>query len=326
MLPEMGGTQKFQAAREAVTGLINELPDNAEVALRAYGHRKNARQEGADQDTELLLPMQKLNRQAFAAKLNALRPRGKTPLALSLREAAKDLAGTARDKDKPVTLVLLTDGGEDTRPRQDPLAAADEVGKLESLNFQIVGFDINRADWDEQLQGMAARGRGTYLPASEAASLARDLRSAVFRVPDTFVVTTAKGQPVFKAQFGTTKALPEGKYRFQTTFAGKLYSQDFWVNTDSTTAVVFDASNTAKDKSGQAVAEGGRAPARRPARDAEADADAADAPDAAPQTRTPARPPANTNATAKKKFCAECGKPLAPGAKFCPNCGAKVAG
>lgn len=334
MLPEMGGKQKFEAAREAVAALVKELPDNAEVALRAYGHRKNARQEGADLDTELVVPMGKLNRPAFMAKLNALKPRGKTPLALSLREAIKDVGNAANDPEKPVTLVLLTDGGEDTRPRQDPLAAADEAGKLKGLNFQIVGFDINRSDWDEQLRGMAGRGGGQYLPAAESKALARDLRSAVFRVPDTFLVTTAKGQPVMRAGFGTTKVLPEGKYRFATTFAGKQYTQEFWINTDSTTAVVFDASKQATDKSGQAVAERGNARPRRPAAapdeesaaDAAPEAEAEAEADAVPARPRPRRAPANTAPAAKKRFCTECGKPVTAGAKFCPSCGAKVTG
>ena len=41
----MDGRQKFQIARDAVVALVDALPDNAQVALRAYGHRKNARQE-----------------------------------------------------------------------------------------------------------------------------------------------------------------------------------------------------------------------------------------------------------------------------------------
>jgi Ca-activated chloride channel family protein len=326
----MNGTQKFQIARDAVTTLVNELPDNAEVALRAYGHRKNARQEGADEDTELLLPMRKLDRAALAAKLKALRARGKTPMAMSLREAAKDLSSYAGDKNNPVTLVLLTDGGEDTRPRQDPLGAADAVGKLAGVNFQLVGFDINRPDWAEQLQAMADRGNGQYLPASESATLLRELRSAVFRVPDTFTVADAKGRPVMKAAFGTTKSLREGKYSFLTEFGGKQYAQDFWINTEATTAIVFDASKIGVDKSGRAVAEAGRGANRRPAADDRADAEAGtDEPAPAPPTagRTPPRnaPGANTTA-AKKKFCTECGKPIGPGVKFCPNCGAKVAG
>ena len=300
MLPEIDGKPKFEIAREAVASLVESLPDNAEVALRVYGHRRHARMEDADQDTELIVQMNKLDRRAFGSKLAALRPRGKTPLALSLREAAKDLSGFARDEKKPVTVVLLTDGGEDTRPRQDPLAAADEIAKLPGINLQVVGFDINREDWTEQLQGIARRGKGQYLTAAKADALLRELKSAVFRVPDTFFVTTAKGQPVFQSTFGTEKALPEGKYQFTTNYGGRKYSEPFWINTEATTAIVFDASKVGTDRSG-AVADAG--------------ADTAPAP--APTKPAPA---------GAKKFCTSCGKPLTGAVKFCPHCGAKVDG
>jgi curli biogenesis system outer membrane secretion channel CsgG len=54
-------------------------------------------------------------------------------------------------------------------------------------------------------------------------------------------------------------------------------------------------------------------------RDNSADADAAPAPAA----KTPAGT-GKSGAVAAKKFCPECGEPLAAGAKFCPKCGAKV--
>jgi Mg-chelatase subunit ChlD len=305
MLEEIDGKQKFQIAREAVTELINSLPDNAELALRAYGHRRNARQEGADEDSELLIPMGKLDRKVVAAKLAMLRARGKTPLALSLKDAAQDVGRYANDPNKPVTVVLLTDGGEDTRGRQDPVAAAAAMGKQAGISLQVVGFDINRPDWTRQLQGIAASGRGQYLTASKADTLLRELKSAVFRVPDTFVVTTRTGQPVLSAPFGTEKALHEGEYRLTTVFGGKRYSEPFWINTDATTAVVFDASKVGIDKAGQAVAETDAGPAAP-----------APAEDTAP---APVKP-------AGRKFCTNCGAPLAPNAKFCTKCGQKVGG
>ena len=301
MLPEIDGKQKFAIARDAVRALVDSLPENSEVALRAYGHRLNARQEGADEDTELLLPMGKLDRKAFNAKLFPLRARGKTPLALSLKQAAQDLGSYARDDKNPVTVVLLTDGGEDTRARLDPIAEAAALAKLPGLNLQVVGFDINRPDWTQQLQGIARNGGGQYLTAARADSLLRELKAAVFRVPETFVVTTAKGQPVMQAQFGTEKVLPEGQYQFTTAFGGKRFAQPFWINTDATTAIVFDASKLGMDKGGEVVAETDPAPARN------------DAP--------PAPAPA-----AQKKFCTNCGAPLAAGAKFCTKCGTKVGG
>lgn len=300
MLPEIDGKQKFEIARDAVTALVASLPDNAEVALRAYGHRKNARQEGADEDTELLLPMGKLDRKTFATKLATLKARGKTPLALSLKQSAADLASFARDADKPVTVVLLTDGGEDTRGRQDPVASAAALAKLPGLNLQVVGFDINREDWTRQLQGIADSSGGQYLSAAKADALLRELKSAVFRVPDAFVVTTPKGQPLLRAAFGTEKALPEGQYLFTTAFGGQKYSQPFWINTGATTAVVFDAAKIATDKSGEAVADTG---AVEPA---------------------PVDAPAPAVKPGAKKFCTSCGAPLAANAKFCTKCGAKT--
>lgn len=299
MLPEIDGKQKFEIARDAVAGLVATLPDNAEVALRAYGHRLNARQEKADEDTELLVPMGKLDRKAFATKLAPLRARGKTPLALSLKQAAGDLSGFARDKDKPVTVVLLTDGGEDTRARNDPIAAAAEMAKLPGLNLQVVGFDINRPDWTQQLQGIAKAGGGQYLTAAKADTLLRELKSAVFRVPETFVVTTPKGQPVLQAPFGTEKPLPEGEYRFTAAFGGRKYVEPFWINTDATTAVVFDASKVGIEPPAGAVAEKAAEPAET--------------------TAAPA-------AGAKKRFCTSCGAPLTATAKFCAKCGAKAGG
>jgi Mg-chelatase subunit ChlD len=302
MLTEIDGKQKFEIARDAVTGLVASLPDNAEVALRAYGHRLNARQEKADEDTELLLPMGKLDRKSFAAKLATLKARGKTPLALSLTQAASDLSGQARDKDHPVTVVLLTDGGEDTRARNDPVTAAAALAKLPGLQLQVVGFDINRPDWTQQLQGIARSGGGSYLTAAKETALLRELKSAVFRVPESFVVTTMTGQPVLSAAFGTEKVLPEGQYRLTTIFGGRRYAEPFWINTDATTAVVFDASKVGADPGAAAtVAETDTAP---PANDA----GTAPAPAVA----------------AKRKFCTNCGAPLAANAKFCTKCGAKV--
>jgi hypothetical protein len=39
MIDQMDGKPKWDIAREAVGHLIEELPDNSEVALRVYGHR-----------------------------------------------------------------------------------------------------------------------------------------------------------------------------------------------------------------------------------------------------------------------------------------------
>jgi hypothetical protein len=240
MLDQMEGRNKFDVAREAVTTMLADLPDSAEVALRVYGHRKRALEEGADEDTALEFPMAKIDRPKLTALIAKLRPRGKTPLALSLSQAREDLASLSG---QPVTLVLLTDGGEDTRPRRDPVKAAAELHTLAGLTFHIVGFDINQDQWGRQLRDMAGASGGRYWPAARAKSLQRQLRAAVFGIPDDFALYDADSHEVSRGQFGESKTLPEGKYHFKTSFGGRDFQSDLWVNTGSTTAVVFDASH-----------------------------------------------------------------------------------
>jgi hypothetical protein len=240
MLAEMEGKQKFHVAREAVVSLVREMPEGVEMALRVYGHRERAIEDGSSEDTELLLPMGKLEPQVFLGKLEALRARGKTPLARSLLEAREDL--TRMGSEEVIRVILLTDGGEDTLPRQDPLKAAGELAGLKNMELHIVGFDINRPDWGEQLQEMARRSRGRYLAAARGEELLRELRSAVLGSPEGFLVLDGQGNEAARGRFGESKVLPEGKYRLRATFAGRTFEEELWINTEAVTWVTFDGS------------------------------------------------------------------------------------
>jgi Mg-chelatase subunit ChlD len=302
MLAEMGGEQKFDVARRAVTDVIRELPDNSDVALRVYGHRKRAIEPGADEDTELLVRMGKLNKDALLPTLNKLRARGKTPLSLSLKEAVDDLQGVTEDA--PVTLVLLTDGGEDTMARLDPVKAAAAVGELKGVRFTVVGFDVaGREDWSRQLQGMAQAGRGQYIPAANAEALRREVRGAVLGQPEGFAIMDGSGAQVAAGLWGQTVKLPEGRYTMRTIYAGSVFTEHFWINTERTTSVNFDVRNVAAEQ-----ASGAAVPAPAPA----------------PAVAAPTPAPADQPAPPKAKFCSSCGSPVKPGAKFCSGCGAPL--
>ncbi|HVR73603.1 MAG TPA: VWA domain-containing protein, partial [Planctomycetota bacterium] len=310
MLAEMDGKSKWQIARDAVAHLVEDLADNSEVALRVYGHRKRAIDQGASDDTALEIPLRPLVKKDFLAKLDSLRPRGKTPLARSLLEAKRDLGNAAASD--PVTVILLTDGGEDTLPRQDPVRAAAEFGLLEGVRLHVVGFDIGREEWSAQLRAIAGRARGSYWPALQAESLYTELRSAVFGVPAGFAVLDPAGKEAASGPFGKEISLPEGRYVFQTRYGGAEHAEGFWINTDRATSVVFNAARVAglRPVPGDAGPAANAKPAPRPGTK----------PGAAPGDTKPApeKP--------KPMFCTECGKPMKSDAKFCTECGAKVKG
>ncbi len=197
-----------------------------------------------------------------------------------------------------MTVLLVTDGGEDnTKPPMPPLEAAKELGETPGVRWFVVGFDVNRPEWVEQLDGLARSGGGRYLSASDGDALHREMRTAILGTPESFAVHDDGGRPIKSGPFGESLTLPEGKYKFQTTFGGQTFAQEFWINAETTTAITFDAANIAHDKeAAQAPPPAGPAPAVAPA----------------------AAPPAPAN-----QFCTSCGTKLAGGAKFCTACGAK---
>jgi von Willebrand factor type A domain len=241
MLDQLGGVTKFKVARDAVRTLIQSLRDGDEVALRVYGHRKRAIEPEAATDTALEIPIGPLDQHAFLVKLDSLRARGLTPLTLSLEQAFADLEHTSGDKQ--TTVLLLTDGGEDTHPKREPAAAAADLARLPGVELEVIGFDIHREDWSRQLEAIAARGNGHYWPVAHPEDLERHLQTAVLRAPESFRVVDAKGGEAGHGRFGDRLSLPEGRYRFETEYAGKPFSTELWVNTDAVTSVVFDGSH-----------------------------------------------------------------------------------
>ena len=286
MLDEMDGKMKFDVARDSVRALLDRLPDSTQVALRVYGHRKRSIEPGSDEDTALEIPMGPIDRPKLEAKLRSLRSRGKTPLALSLTQAMSDLSGVGPNN--PATVVLLTDGGEDTMPRRDPVKVAREFGTLKGVTFHIVGFDINQEDWGQQLRAMADASGAYYWPAPRGDALASQLCAAVLGKPDGFVVLNQQNRQVAQGNFGQSISLPEGAYTLKAKYARVEYSTHVPIATDATTAVLFDASRASA---------GGGAPA--------------------PSGPQPA-------ALSQRRFCTHCGHALPAGAKFCPNCGQPV--
>lgn len=296
MLDEMDGRLKFDLARDAVSAMLGVLPANAQAALRVYGHRKRSIEPGADDDTELLIPMGEYDPVKFNLTLKSLRSRGKTPMALSLTQAANDIGGSV----EPTTLVLLTDGGEDTMPRRDPVRAAAEFTKFPNVTFHIIGFDVNQEDWNTQLREMATASAAQYWPAPKGDDLNRAMRAALLGDPDYFAVLDAAGKEVHRGKFGDAKRLPEGKYALITPFAGKEFRQNFWINTNAITAVGFDAAQIAHDTSAKTAV-------------------------ASPESKGTSgdKTPSHVSPLVKR-FCVKCGKPLQPGALFCTECGTKV--
>src|SRR5262245_56343603 len=106
MAAHVSGQTRMAVAKQVFSGFVQDLPADANVALRTYG-RKSPSSAKDCKDMELLAPFGTGNRQALQAAVKELRPNGMTPIAASLEAAGKDFAG--KDGQDNI-VVLLTDG------------------------------------------------------------------------------------------------------------------------------------------------------------------------------------------------------------------------
>lgn len=179
-----GGEIKIDAAKKAVTDLLNSLPADYGFACRAYGH-KSPRQEHNCRDTELLAGFGE-KRSLAVTKINALKAMGYTPITYVLQLAAGDFPA-----DDSKTIILVSDGIETCDG--DPCALADSLIKSGiGLVIHTIGFGVEEAA-QAQLQCIAAVTGGRYFGAENWAELKTVLADAVKAEPQDKVEKSGLG-------------------------------------------------------------------------------------------------------------------------------------
>ncbi|MGW2472233.1 vWA domain-containing protein [Streptomyces sp. NPDC001665] len=167
------GRTRMESARAAVSTVVDGLPDGFPTGLRVYGAD---RPQGCT-DTRLVRPVRALDRGALKRAVEGVRPRGDTPIGLSLRKAAEDLPEPADGAIGTRTILLVSDG-EDNCGAPAPCEVAERLGG-EGLGLRIdtVGFQV-KGPAREQLECIARAGNGRYYDAPDADALARQLQRA----------------------------------------------------------------------------------------------------------------------------------------------------
>ncbi len=162
MLRKVEGKAKDAVARQVMTGALQSLTPNARVGLLTFGHRR----KNDCTDLEMLAPIG-TDRAVIAKDVNAIKPKGETPLAESVRMAVEQIKSEEGD----ASVVLVTDGKDECGG--DPCAATREaIAAGVHVRFHVVGFDVSR-DQAAQLQCIAREGKGKYFSASNASQLGR---------------------------------------------------------------------------------------------------------------------------------------------------------
>ncbi|WP_161984413.1 vWA domain-containing protein [Mariprofundus erugo] len=189
MWGQVEGKTKIDLAREAMSGLLKDFPDNTDIGLVAYGHNR----EGDCGDIELLAPLGS-SRADVTKAVTSIQPKGKTPLTKSIQFAAEQL----KNRDAPTAIVVVSDGKESCNA--DPCAAASAItASGVNLKVHVIGFDVKK-DEAEQLQCIAKNGGGKYFSAGNASELTRSFAEVKKEVVEARPVLEKK-EPVSTVLF-----------------------------------------------------------------------------------------------------------------------------
>lgn len=169
MWGRIGNKAKIEIARESIAELIADWDRDVDLGLSAYGHRV----KGDCDDIETLIPVGRSNPATVIDAVDALKPKGKTPLSEAVRRAAREL----RFSEEAATVILVSDGLETCGA--DPCAVAEEL-EAGGVDFtaHVIGFDLKKEE-QQALRCVADNTGGLFLAAGDAGSLSDVLGKAV---------------------------------------------------------------------------------------------------------------------------------------------------
>ncbi len=197
MWGRINGKPKIVIAKAVMDDLVDHLPSDVQVGLMAYGHRR----KGDCKDIELLVPVGSSNAATLKAGIDALQPKGKTPLTAAVEQAAENLRYT----EERATVVLVSDGLETCHA--DPCRLAQKLA-MRGVDFtvHVIGFDLSIQE-QARLRCLADKTGGLFLAASDAGALRRALLETVAKVKQPPpVVKEAPGT----AQLDAPDSVPAG--------------------------------------------------------------------------------------------------------------------
>ncbi len=158
---------KIHAARIVLDDFVSRDFAGRELALRVYGHRR----EADCSDTQLVVPFSSPSTAAdrMRAFLQSINPLGRTPITQSLMAALSDFG------DRRGEIILISDGIETCNA--DPCALMrDWREKDVAVQVHVVGFGVEERE-KEALQCIADAAGTEYRDAESAQALADGLAS-----------------------------------------------------------------------------------------------------------------------------------------------------
>ena len=170
MLSKWEGTTRMQVAKRLLSDLVDSLKvdDQVELALRVYGHQYHRRLQNC-KDSKLEVGFRANNHQQIIQKLQAIAPKGTTPIAYSLQQLAQDFP---EDQTYRNIVIIITDGLESCDG--DPCTVSTSLQKRRIfLRPFVIGLGMNPS-FEEQFDCL-----GRFFDARDIRSFRRVLNTTL---------------------------------------------------------------------------------------------------------------------------------------------------
>jgi hypothetical protein len=234
MNQKLGDGTRWKTALAMLEEVVRELPEDLNVGLRVYGHRHSSKSAETCKDTQLVVPIARLDRERIVKAASSLRPRGETPLIHSSLQAVDDLKAAGGG-----SVILITDGEESCGG--DPVTAATEIKDSGvDVTLNIVGFTLTGEKVEAELGALAGSTGGRYYSAQDGAQLARAVKlAALHRLP--YDILDKFGKVLVSGQTSElSRELPPGNYRIRIDALGQVLEEPLTVLPNETSSLGLD--------------------------------------------------------------------------------------
>lgn len=175
MAAVIGGQTMMELAKETIRDFAAALPEEANVALRVYGHKgsnADADKKVSCESSELVYDIQPYDAEKLNQALDQFEPTGWTPIARSLKGAQEDLA--EYDGEHNTNIVYLVSDGVETCDG-DPVKVAKELADSDMTPLvNVIGFNVD-SEGQRELRKIADAADGNYATVQNQEQLKQEL-------------------------------------------------------------------------------------------------------------------------------------------------------
>jgi F5/8 type C domain/von Willebrand factor type A domain len=181
------GDTRIDAAKRVLTDFVGGLPNSGlNMGLRFYGATTGGLDDNACTDSQLIVGMNSIAKDAIFQAIQAVEPSGATPIVYALEQAVADFQTLPADAKR--LIILVTDGEESCGGNLD---AAVQAVTAQGINLQVIGFGL-----DAKAEATFSKV-GAFENAMDALQLATALETTTQAIVPTVAVTTDRKDIIY---------------------------------------------------------------------------------------------------------------------------------